>query len=212
MLIPLSKLIQKHRIQPKGIIHIGASSGQEAKDYFDNGIENVIFFEAIPAVYDKLVRNLNYYPRMIAVNECIGDEDGKKMTFNISNNEAQSSSLLELDYHKTDHPEVYFSHTIPVVTKRIDTWLKEHQLSLTDYDFLNIDLQGAELMALKGIGEELKHVKYAYIEVNKKHEYKDCPLLEDIDAFMWLFDFERVQLEWCGGFSWGDAFYLKKEI
>jgi hypothetical protein len=64
-------------------------------------------------------------------------------------------------------------------------------------------------MALKGIGEELHKVKYAYLEVNKKHEYKNCPLLADIDSYMDSFGFKRVELEWCGGFSWGDAFYIK---
>lgn len=212
MLIPFKTLLAKYQFTPTGVFHIGASTGQEAKDYFESYVDNVIFIEAIPAVFEQLCRHLAPYPRMVAINECIGDEDGKQMTFHISNNEAQSSSLLDLDYHKTDHPDVHFTHDIPVVTKRVDTLLKEKGLSLTDYDFLNIDLQGAELMALKGMGEELKKVKYAYIEVNKKHEYKDCPLLEDIDAYMSSFGFTRVELEWCGGFSWGDSFYIKNEL
>lgn len=209
MLIPFKTLLSKYRFMPTGVFHIGASTGQEAKDYFDCSVDDVVFIEAIPAVFKQLVWHLGQYPRMIAINECIGDVDGKVMTFHISNNEAQSSSLLELDYHKIDHPDVYFSHDIKVTTKRVDTLLKEKGLSLSDYDFLNIDLQGAELMALKSMGEHLRKIKYAYIEVNKKHLYKDCPLLEDIDAYMNSFGFTRVELQWCGGFSWGDAFYIK---
>lgn len=210
MLIPFKTLLAKYQFTPKGILHIGASTGQEAKDYFENNVGEVIFIEAIQSVFKQLERHLAQYPRMIAINECIGDEDGKEMSFNISNNEAQSSSLLELDYHKTDHPDVFYCDKIQVKTKRIDTLLKERNISLADYDFLNIDLQGAELMALKGMGNELHKVKYAYLEVNKKHEYKDCPLLSDIDSYMDSFGFKRVELEWCGGFSWGDAMYLKK--
>jgi len=209
MLIPFKTLLAKYRFTPTGVFHIGASTGQEAKDYFDSSVENVVFIEAIPDVYEQLVRHLGQYPRMVAINECIADIDGKEMTFHISNNEAQSSSLLELDYHKTDHPDVYFTKDIQVKTKRIDTLLKERKINLDNYNFLNIDLQGAELMALKGIGEELHKVNYAYLEVNKKHEYKDCPLLSDIDSYMDYFGFKRVELEWCGGFSWGDAFYIK---
>ena len=209
MLIPFKTLLAKYQFTPTGVFHIGASTGQEAKDYFDSNMGEVVFIEAIPHVFKQLERHLAQYPRMIAINECIGDEDGKEMTFNISNNEAQSSSLLELDYHKTDHPDVFYCDKIQVKTKRVDTLLKERGINLADYDFLNIDLQGAELMALKGMGEELNKVKYAYLEVNKKHEYKDCPLLEDIDAYMDSFGFKRVELEGCGGFSWGDGFWIK---
>jgi hypothetical protein len=34
MLIPFEKLIRKYNIHPKGVLHVGASTGQEAKDYF----------------------------------------------------------------------------------------------------------------------------------------------------------------------------------
>ena len=212
MLIPFKTLLAKYRFIPTGVFHIGASTGQEAADYFDNNVGDVIFIEAIPNVCKQLERHISQYPRMIAINECIGDEDGRQMTFHISNNEAQSSSLLELDYHKTDHPDVSYTEHIPVTTKRVDTLLRERKIDLARYDFLNIDLQGAELMALKGMGDELRKVNYAYLEVNKKHEYEDCPLLEDIDAYMLSFGFSRVELEWCGGFSWGDAFYIKKDL
>ncbi len=212
MLIPFKTLLAKYKFTPTGVFHIGASTGQEAKDYFNAGAENVIWVEAIPQVFKQLERNIQEFPRMVSINECIADVDGKEMTFNISNNEAQSSSLLELDYHKTDHPDVYYTEKIQVFTKRVDTLLKERKINLEDYNFLNIDLQGAELMALKGMGDELNKVKYAYLEVNKKHEYKDCPLLSDIDSYMDLFGFKRVELEWCGGFSWGDAMYIKREL
>jgi FkbM family methyltransferase len=209
MLIHIKTLLDKYQFMPTGILHVGASTGQEAKDYFNSGVESVIWIEAIPNVFNQLVRNIQEFPRMVAFNECVGNEDGKEMCFNISNNEAQSSSLLELDYHKTDHPDVFYCDKIQVKTKRIDTLLKEKGIYIADYNFINIDLQGAELMALQGMGELLRQVKYAYLEVNKKHEYKDCPLLDDIDAYMFKYGFTRVELEWCGGFSWGDAVYIK---
>lgn len=210
MLIPFKTLLAKYQFTPTGVFHIGASTGQEAKDYFNSGAENVIWVEAIPQVFKQLERNIQEFPRMVAINECIADVDGKEMTFNISNNEAQSSSLLELDYHKTDHPDVFYTEKIQVVTKRVDTLLKERKLNLEDYNFLNIDLQGAELMALKGMGDELHKVKYAYLEINKKHLYKDCPLVDEIIEYMNSFGFVLVEIQYCGNFSWGDSFFIKK--
>ena len=44
--------------------------------------------------------------------------------------------------------------------------------------FLNIDIQGAELLALKGMGELLHHFDYAYIEVNHDYVYKKMCISE----------------------------------
>jgi len=212
MLIPFKNLLSKYNIKPTGVFHIGASIGQEANDYFNSGVENVVWIEAIPYIFQELLNNIEKYPGNIAFNECISDSDGETITFNISSHGAQSSSILQLGTHKTDHPEVRYVSSISAKTKRIDTLLEEHQLTLSNYDFLNIDLQGAELLALKGIGEEFKNVRYAYIEVNKAELYIGCPLIKDIDDLMWIHGLHRVETEWCGNFGWGDAFYVKKEL
>lgn len=210
MLIPLKTLLSKYNIQPKGVFHVGASTGQEAKDYSDCGIKDVVWIEAIPYIFQELLKTIEPYQRNIAFNECIGDEDGKEVKFNISSHGAQSSSILELGTHKDAHPEVRYVSSFYAKTKRIDTLLKQHSLSLAEYDFLNIDLQGAELMALKGMGEQLKYVNYAYLEVNKAELYIGCPLISEVDDFMWLYGFQRVETEWAGNTNWGDAFYIKK--
>lgn len=188
---------------------MGASTGQEAIDYFAASIDNVVWIEAIPFVFQTLLTNIQKYPKHIAFNKCIGDEDGKEVTFNVSNNEAQSSSFLEFGTHKKVHPQVKFIHSFKAETTRIDTLLTENNLSLTDYDFLNMDLQGAELMALRGMGAELHKIKYAYLEVNKAELYIGCPLIEEIDDYMAHFNFRRVETAWAGNTNWGDAFYIR---
>ena len=60
------------------------------------------------------------------------------------------------------------------------------------------------------MGNLLKHFKWAYIEVNKTHLYKDCPLIGDIDSYMGNFGFTRVDVKWCGNFGWGDAIYIRQ--
>jgi len=212
MLIPFKNILRKYGIIPTGVFHVGASSGQERDDYLNAGVKDVIWIEGDPKVFQLLHKNLAHpkYSFMIPINECISDEDGKETVMHISNNEGQSSSLLEFEHHKIDHPEVKFVYDITVKTKRIDSILEEQLLDLADYDFLNIDLQGAELLALKGMGEELHKINYAYLEVNRKKEYKDCPLVEDIDYYMGKFGFKRVETQFAGNFGWGDALYLRK--
>lgn len=210
MLIPFQTLLRKYRIKPTGILHIGASTGQEANDYLSAGIGNVIWVEAIPEVYAQLKQRISTVPGMKAINECIGDEDGKEVKFNISSNRGESSSFLELGTHAVVHPDVTYVSSFKTQTKRIDTLMKEAGLSVTDYDFLNIDLQGAELMALKGMGPELHKVKYAYLEINKAELYIGCPLVEDLDAYLSGFGFTRVETAWAGNTNWGDGFWIKK--
>lgn len=76
-------------------------------------------------------------------------------------------------------------------------------------DFLNMDIQGAELKALRGMGDILKQFKWAYLEVNKAELYKGCALVEDIDLYMLSYGFRRVETSWTGA-MWGDALYCHK--
>jgi len=207
MLIPFHILCQKHNIAPKGVLHVGASEGQEAYAYYLQGVKRTIWIEAIPDIFNKLVQNIKKYPDALAINACVSDVDGNEMLFNIASNDGQSSSLLELGTHKIAHPSVHYTHTIEVVTRRIDTLLSGYDL--TGFDFLTIDLQGAELLALKGMGELIDGFKYAYIEVNREELYKGCAMVWEIDEY--LKDFERVETKFTDK-GWGDALYIKKEI
>jgi len=195
MLIPFQTLLTKYSLNPTGVFHIGASTGQEAKDYNDAGIDNVIWIEAIPEIFNQLQNHISKYPKMIAYNECIGNKDGFEVKFNVSSHGAQSSSILELGTHLTAHPEVSYVSSFTTKTKRIDTLLHEQSIDLNGYNFLNIDLQGAELMALKGMGVELHKIDFIYIEVNKAELYIGCPLISDIDAYLSEFGFVRVETE-----------------
>ena len=79
-----------------------------------------------------------------------------------------------------------------------------------DYNFLNLDIQGAELKALKGMEEYLDKVDYIYTEVNEDYVYKGCALVSELDEFLGKYGFTRVETSWAGNCKWGDAFYIKK--
>jgi hypothetical protein len=87
----------------------------------------------------------------------------------------------------------------------------ENNISYNLYDFVNIDIQGAELMFLEGATMILPYVQCIYVEVNYKELYRGCPLVSDIDSFLRRFNFLRVQTKWYGDTGWGDAIYIKKK-
>ena len=80
-------------------------------------------------------------------------------------------------------------------------------IDVSKYNFLNLDIQGAELLALKGFGDLLVGIDYIYTEVNETDIYKDCALIGEIDQY--LSDFERVETAMTE-FKWGDALYRRK--
>jgi FkbM family methyltransferase len=212
MLIPFKDLFEKYNINAKGVLHIGASTGQECAHYYANGIERTIWIEAIPDVFNELVKHIEPYPDAIAINACISDEDGKEVDFNISSNRGESSSFLPLGTHAIVHPDVSYISQIKCHTKRIDSIFKEMDFDIKNYTFLNIDLQGAELFALRSMGELLDSVDYAYLEVNKDYLYVGCSLIGEIDEYMQKFGFVLVETEWAGNTGWGDCFMIKKHL
>lgn len=207
MMISFNYLFQKHNIKPTGVLHLGASTGQELATYIQFGMKPMVFVEAIPSVYEQLKRNISGCLEAIAINACIADEDGKEVVFNVSNNEAQSSSFLELGHHKVIHPEVHYVEAINMTTKTVASIVRENNIDLSKFNFLNADLQGAELMALKGMGSLILYFKYLYLEVNMTDTYVGCPHVSEIDEYVTEYGFRRVETGNWVAESWTDALY-----
>lgn len=202
MLITIAELKQKFGIEPKTCLHIGASHGEERQAYLVNGIKEVTWIEAIPEVFEKLCENIYHYAGHKAINACIHETEGLELDFNVSSNEGQSSSIFELGTHAEVHPDVTYTKKIKVITTRADSWVKEAP------DMVNLDIQGAELLALKSMSW-LNDVKYIYTEVNEQELYKGCALVGEIDKYLKQFGFKRVLTRMAGDTGWGDAFYMK---
>lgn len=206
MLIPLPNIVNKYKINLKGVFHIGAHLGEEARYYVPLGIKNVVWVEANPKLIQQLKLNVEKFGHKV-INTAIGLEDGVELNFHVTNN-GQSSSLLELDEHKKEHPQIHVTETIKVVTKTANTIISENNLDLSNYDFLNLDIQGTELDAIKSFGDNIKQFKYVYTEVNKKHLYKNCCLFDELSEYLDKHGFVLKDIRWTKH-GWGDALYVK---
>lgn len=210
MMIPLQDLIARHKMNITGVFHIGANAGQERDTYNELVSGEILWFEAIDFVFEQLKENIKPYHRQTAIVACLSDEDGKLVSFNISDNEAQSSSMLEFGNHEEIHPSVHFIDCIPMRTKRFDTLLNLLERDVSKINMISIDVQGSELKVLNGFGKYLKQIDYIMSEVNKKFTYKDCALVGELDDF--LSDFERVETGTWVGDSWTDALFIRKSL
>jgi len=209
MMIHFDDLWPRHNIRPYGVLHCGSSSGQERDVYVNHNVKEVVWIEAIPSVFAELLENVKDIPGTTCINVCVSDVDDKEVEFNISNNEAQSSSYLNLKHHAIIHPTVSYIDKIKLKTKRVDTLLKDFKFE--GKWLLNCDLQGAEMDCFVGMGDLLDRFDWIYTEVNKKETYENCPLIEDIDAYLSKYEFVRVETgEWVAD-CWTDALYSKKQ-
>jgi FkbM family methyltransferase len=204
MLIPLSDLVARHNLKVSGILHVGAHKCEELPDYLKLGVplERIIWVEANADLCMQARQNI---PGVQIYNLTVTDTDGKACDFIITNN-GESSSILELGTHKMNVPWVVEVERRHQKGKTLDTFCAEEKIP--PFNFVNMDIQGAELQALKGMRKALGQVDYLYLEVNIKPVYVGCALLDEIEAFLQPLGFRRVEL--ClTGHDWGDAFYIR---
>jgi FkbM family methyltransferase len=206
MLLPLEDLVIKYKMNIKGVLHIGAHTCEELNVYNKFNIFNdkIIWVEANPTLCQNIIEQDK---NIIIKNFICCDTDIGNTTLHIANNGA-SSSILELETHLKHHPNVHYINDIKVINKTIDTMYSEDNIPYDFANFLNIDIQGAELLALKGMTKVINNYDYIYLEVNKEHLYKDCALIDEIDSFLKTYNFTRVETHWTEC-NWGDALYIK---
>lgn len=203
MLIPFEELSYRHKMKVNGVLHVGAHDGEEAPEYNKLGWGKVWWVEADPAVVPRLRNNVSKFGHEV-IEGVVYNESGKKLTFNVANNE-QSSSILEFGTHSSEHPEVKFTRTFEVETITIDDLVSQYDIKA---NFLNLDIQGAEFLALVGAEQFLENVDYIYSEINIKPLYKNSPLVDRIDMLLSKNFVRADTLMTVHG--WGDALYVRK--
>lgn len=198
-------ILLNNNINITGALHIGAHDCEELSFYNNLKLnnKNIIWIEAMEhKVIENKKRGIeNIYSAIIS------DKDNEIITFNIANN-GQSSSMLEFKTHTLEHPDVKFIDSFTSKTITIDTFFITNNLNCNEYNFWNFDIQGAELLALKGGTKSIENVKAIYLEVNEKELYKNCGLITDIDNFLQKYGFIRI-LTKMTNHGWGDALYIK---
>jgi len=209
MLIPINELFNKYKIKVKGILHVGAHKCEELRSYLELGIkmENIYWIEAQPElVFENKINN----PSIIIYQAVIDEQDDKEVVFNITNN-GESSSILEFGSHETSHPQVKMVDKRIMKTSRLDTVIEKKYMDMEEVNFINLDIQGVELRALKSMEKYLKNIDYIYTEVNTEEVYKDCDQMEELTEYLKKFDFKLVDYRIYKQYGWGDAFYVREK-
>lgn len=204
MLISVTELKKYWGISPNGVLHVGAHLGEEAQSYEENNWTPVTWVEAQPNLVQKLNESLPKNKHKV-IQAAVWGTEGEKLSLHVASN-SMSSSLLDLGSHADSYPDITYIDQIEVSTKRLENLISEAEMP----NFINIDIQGAELEAIKGLGTRLNKADYIFVEVNRKEVYKGCTLVSELDSYLQQHDFQRVGTRWFFREGWGDALYVRK--
>ena len=190
----------------RGVIHVGANVGQERDLYGRYGLD-VLWIEPIPDVFARLAANIKGLPRQRALERLVTDRDDETYEFHISNNDGESSSILDLKEHRDIYPTVDFTRTISLKSSTLATLLARENVEDARYDALVMDTQGSELLVLRGAEPVLGHFKFIKTEVPDFEAYAGCAKLEDIERFLLERGYAEVSRNCFASRSGGGNYY-----
>ena len=146
---------------------------------------------------------MNIYLENKALLDSLGE-----VNLNITSN-SQSSSILNLKEHSIMYPTIKKIKEVKVPSSTLNYEFSK-KYNIKNYNMLNMDIQGSELLVLKGSANILKNFDLIYTEINFKEMYEGCALVDDLDNFLETYGFYRCMTSTPESEYWGDAIYIKK--
>jgi FkbM family methyltransferase len=190
----------------KGIIHIGGHYGEEVGSYVEQGINDIVLFEPLKENFEILKKNVSNFDANIEGHRvALGNSNGN-ITMNLSSNGLESSSILKPKLHLELYPDITFDNTEEVEIKKLDDY------NYSNYNFMNMDVQGYELEVLRGGSNTLQYIDYLYCEVNRNEVYEGNAYIQELDDYLFSYNMKRVETSWWDDGDWGDALYIKEKV
>ena len=175
----------------KTIFDIGSCHALESVEFskiFPNA--NIYAFEANTVSYQECLKNAAGIDRILVTNKVVNDFDGvckfypinpeKTITTWADGNRGASSMFRSNG--AVDHVEKYVQDEVELPCTRLDTFCKEQ--GITSIDAIWMDLQGAELLALKSLGSILDTVQVIETELEINPMYTDQCLFDETNEFL----------------------------
>lgn len=175
-----TKLENQFIKKSRGILHIGAHLGQEGDRYFQSRTK-VIWIEAIPSVYEELRKNISGFQNQEALCALLGDENNVILDFNLASNSLASSSIFNFG-NNLGFKNLQMHSKISLQMTRLDSIYTAE--TIADYEHWVIDVQGAELLVLKGAGNLLANCKSLLVEVSTRQVYDGGALWHELENFL----------------------------
>jgi FkbM family methyltransferase len=181
---------------PRVVLDVGARDCRESVDFAAAFPAATVYaFECNPATLPACRAAAAAEPRIRLVEKAATDADGRTAFFPIdqartvtgsADGNPGASSLFEAS---GDYPlEHYVQGRIDVESTRLDTFLARE--GVAHVDVLWMDVQGAELLVLRGLGGRLADVDFIHLEAEQFEIYRGQALFPAIDAHLAAHGFE----------------------
>lgn len=205
---------------PSVVLDIGSCEGEDSIRYRELfPASKIIAFEPNPENIKKLEGNLMRFGvcDIDVIPIALSDVDGNAELHISSGHPTEIPNTTEWDYGNKSssllkpsalmarfHDWLKFETTVTVRTQKLDSVLAE--LGIGSVDFVHMDVQGAEMMVLRGSIRTLPYISCLWLEVGTHEIYKDQPPAAETQSFLESYGFIRIME--CLNEGSGDHFYV----
>ncbi|NEN95813.1 MAG: FkbM family methyltransferase [Moorea sp. SIO3I7] len=220
-------IFRKYQIKPRGALYFGGHKGELLLQFILVGFTDIIIVEPVPELFEQLQvkieqihRLLNCYGDLIndkpissieAVQCAVSNENGSA-EFHVTSN-SYIGSLFKPNAKVFEEQEIFTDATVNkriiVPTRTVDSIIKQSSKNFSDFNFLYLNTQGAELQALESAEKTLAHIDCIYLEKDIAPRYENLNSVEEIDRFIlernFVKEWEYLDERWGVAFS----FYVK---
>jgi FkbM family methyltransferase len=188
------------------IVEAGSHWGEDTiwlARYWPGGIVHT--FEPCPDLFATTTRYTSWIRNVRRYAFALSDRVETVELFVSSGDSTASSSIFAPKEHLVEHPTVKFEKRIKVPTITIELWAQQY--GVDHIDFLWLDMQGAELCALQGMGRLIETARALHLEFSTKECYAGAPLYPELADWMKARGFKVANERFEG--SQGDVFFVR---
>jgi FkbM family methyltransferase len=207
------------KTEPYVIFDIGSRDCMQSIEFY-NAYPNakIYAFECNPNTIHICKSNIkNYRDRITLIEGAVADYDGnitfypinKEKTITTWKDGNQGASSLFVA-NGTYPAEKYVQDEVVVNCHRLDTVMAKYNIPMVDIIWM--DLQGAELLALKGLGTHLNDVQYIHVEVSHRAIYTGQVVFNELHPFILQNQFELKNKLSYKGFQEDAIYYKRKQV
>jgi FkbM family methyltransferase len=200
------------------IFDVGANRGQTV-DHYQEYIPNarLYCFEPVPDTVKILEEKIKDRANVSIFPMALSDKPGRR-NFYVNGSSATNSLLPRETAGRRYFPSFAdFNKLIEVDVTSIDHFLDEHKID--HIDILKFDIQGGELMALKGAAKTLQaqRISLIYTEAFFIPHYEGSPLLHDLWSYLESFQYSLFGLYGIrrannGQVRFGNALFVNEQV
>ncbi len=178
------------------IFQLGCEDATDTIVLRDTFNAHVHAFECNPDMLPKTRLTLSGQSRITLVERAVWDSEGEIRFYpvtrtidsrgrEITNWGASSCFRARPDYHRQYEQKHVFVQAI-----RLDNYCQSQ--GIREIDLLCMDVQGAELRALRGLGKLISQVRSIVSEIERRPIYYDQDLYPEVDSYLLAASFHQV--------------------